>query len=121
MKKILLVDDEKIKRIKLGRTLKSKGFSVKECKNGVEALETMLKENFDLLIIDSIMPKMNGFDTCKMMIEKNIAPKTKTIMLLGYGKKEDYPELTELGVKTGISKPVKSAELFSAIANTLGH
>jgi CheY-like chemotaxis protein len=114
--KILLVDDEKIKRIKMARFLKSKGLKVEEAINGIDAINKLKKAKYDLLVIDHIMPKLTGIDACKIIKNNKMAPQMKIIILLGYGGAEDYPELEILQIDKALSKPIKPEDLISNIS-----
>ena len=62
-KNILVVDDEKDIRDSIGIYLKSEGYDTVKCNDGEEALEAIEKEDIDLVILDVMMPKLNGIDT----------------------------------------------------------
>ncbi len=63
VKRILVVEDEKPMSRALELKLTHVGFEVKTASNGEEALEILNKEKFDLIFLDLVMPKMNGFET----------------------------------------------------------
>ena len=72
--KILVVDDEKllVKGIKFN--LENEGYQVETCYDGAEAVEKAAAENFDLIILDLMMPKMNGLEACMHIREKSMVP-----------------------------------------------
>lgn len=96
-KKILIAEDEKpmskALEIKLGRA----GYDVKAVYNGEEAIEMMKKEKFDLLLLDLIMPKKDGFDVLEEIKSKKI--KTAVIVLSNLGQEEDINKAKALGAK----------------------
>ena len=83
MGKILIVDDEKNIRIALCRCLKNEGYNITLAKDGLEALNTIEKQDFDLILIDYQMPKKNGIEVLRELREKNI--KTNAIIMTAYG------------------------------------
>lgn len=113
--KILLVDDEKVKRLKVARALRAKGFEVTEKKSGLEALDILGKKKFDVLVIDNIMPNLTGIDACILLNSKKIAQKMKIILMLGFGSMEDYPEAQDCGITKAIKKPVNTENLVNTI------
>lgn len=115
MKKILVTDDDKIKRLKLIRFLRTNGYQVDEAKNGPETITLLKKSPYDLLIIDNIMPKLTGLDTCKFIKENKVNPALKIIIFIGFGSLADYPEIKELGIDKGLVKPINQSELMQAI------
>ncbi|HAR63134.1 MAG: hypothetical protein DKM50_13190 [Candidatus Margulisiibacteriota bacterium] len=121
MNKIIIVDDEKIKRIKLARALRSKGFIVDEAKNGIDAIGMIKNTRYDLILIDNIMPKLTGIDTCKYIKDNKLAPGIKMILLIGYGSLADYPEIKEIGIQKALQKPVNTSDLFNSIAELFGN
>lgn len=96
-KKILIAEDEKpmskALEIKLGRA----GYDVKAAYNGEEAIEMLKKEKFDLLLLDLIMPKKDGFDVLEEIKSKKI--KTAVIVLSNLGQEEDINKAKALGAK----------------------
>ena len=62
--KILIVDDDEALARLLSEILRSEGFSTRECLSGPAALETLAQDDFQLVLLDIMMPGMNGFETC---------------------------------------------------------
>lgn len=71
MKKILVVDDSKIIQMKFVEYLKSSGYEATTAKNGKEAVEKVQKEPFDLILMDMVMPVMDGFEAIRRIRELN--------------------------------------------------
>ena len=112
-KKILIAEDEKpmskALEIKLGR----EGYDIKVAYNGEEAIDYLKKEKFDLVLLDLIMPKKDGFDVLTEIRDKKI--KTSVIVLSNLGQEEDMNRAKALGAKDFF---IKSA---TPIAEILGH
>jgi DNA-binding response OmpR family regulator len=81
-KKILAIDDEEELRKVLRDKLNLEGFRVLEAKDGEEGLKTALLERPDLILLDILMPKMNGLDMMKKLRQSNSWGKTVPIILL---------------------------------------
>ncbi|MCM8762383.1 MAG: response regulator [Candidatus Omnitrophica bacterium] len=69
-KKILLIEDEENERLLYKEELEKEGFSVTCCENGSKAINFIEKEDFDLVILDSQMPQMDGIETLGKMLTK---------------------------------------------------
>jgi DNA-binding response OmpR family regulator len=93
--KILIADDNKAIAMALDLKLQNEGFEVKTVFNGNEALDLLEKEKFDLLILDLIMPQLNGFGVLKGIKEKGI--KTPVIVSSDLSQPEDINKVKELG------------------------
>ncbi len=94
-KKILIVEDERAIARALELKLSHSGFNVKVVGNGEEALRILEKEKFDLVLLDLVMPKLDGFGVLKGLADKNI--KTKIIVVSNLSQEEDRRKAKELG------------------------
>lgn len=95
MKKILVVEDEKPIAKAMELKLNGSGFEAKVAFNGKEALELLKKEKFDLVILDLIMPEMDGFETLVEIKKRGI--KTKVIVSSNLSQEEDFKKSKQLG------------------------
>ncbi|MFC1687350.1 response regulator transcription factor [Patescibacteria group bacterium] len=95
--KILIVEDEKPLAKALGLKLKHVGFETKEVFNGKQALEVLEKEQFCLIILDLMMPEMDGFGVLKVLQDRN--NKTPIIVASNLGQQHDIKEAKSLGAK----------------------
>jgi DNA-binding response OmpR family regulator len=95
MKKILVVDDERPLARALELKLTHSGFEVTVAYNGNEALELIDKNNFDLAILDLVMPEVDGFTVLEKL--KNKKSKLKVIVCSNLSQDEDVAKATELG------------------------
>ncbi len=110
--RILVVDDE-LSIIKFLRAnLVDKRYEVLVAMNGVEALETFEKELPDLMILDIMMPKMNGFEVCRRLREWSQVP---IIMLSARGDESDKVKCLDLGADDYITKPFGASELIARV------
>lgn len=113
---ILIVDDEKEIRDLIDIYLKNEGYKTLKAENGIAALDLLKDNNIDLILLDIMMPKMDGIETCmKIRKEKN----TPIIMLSA--KSEDIDKI--MGLTTGaddyITKPFNPLELVARVKSQL--
>ena len=118
---ILLVDDDPQIRDLFGTKLKSSGFAIMEAKEGAEALEVALREKPDLILLDVLMPGMDG---AKTLLELKGDPATKAIPVFILTSLQDRPEdisyAKESGAVDFINKDVDFEELIKKIKGVLG-
>ncbi|WP_027438016.1 response regulator transcription factor [Lachnospira multipara] len=114
--KVLVVDDESRMRKLVGDFLTKAGYEVIEAENGEEAVDIFYeKKDISLIILDVMMPKMDGWETCKM-IRKN--SKVPIIMLTAKGEEKDELQGFEVGADEYISKPF-SPKILTARVDAL--
>ncbi|MFQ5835199.1 MAG: PleD family two-component system response regulator [bacterium] len=119
MKKILIADDrsEVVELVKV--TLEGEGYRTIDASDGREALEKIRKEKPDLILLDIVMPKMDGFEVLSK-VKKD--PKTKEIpivMLTAQGQKVDQEKGRRLGARDYIIKPFSPSHLLNKIEEIL--
>ena len=112
-KKILIVEDEKnivdILSFNLGR----EGYETLEAYDGAAGLKLALEEDPDLILLDIMLPRMNGFDVCKAVREKNTS--TPIIMLTAREEETDKVLGLEIGADDYITKPFSMRELIARV------
>jgi len=114
--RILIVDDE-LSIIKFLRAnLEAKGFETLVAMDGAEALETIERELPDLVILDIMMPKMDGFEVCRRLREWSQIP---IIMLSARGDEGDKVKCLDLGSDDYITKPFGASELIARVRAVL--
>lgn len=118
--RILLIDDDKILAAAIQRALQEMNYSVTLASNGIQGVEWMESESFDLVISDVLMPDMDGIEVALYMhkAKKNI----KLIMMSGGGKIESDFYLhvaSKLGANYVIPKPFSMEQLKMLITNLL--
>ena len=116
--KILIVEDDvsmsKVLELKLARV----GFDTKAVFTGEEALKILEDEKFDLILLDLILPMMNGFEVIEKMNKRD--DKTPIIVLSNLGQEEDIKKAKDLGAATYIVKTkVPLEEMVSKIKKVL--
>ncbi|HQG55671.1 MAG TPA: response regulator transcription factor [Bacteroidales bacterium] len=112
-RKILLAEDDKNLGLLLRNYLNAKNFETKLCEDGKEALEIFLKENFDLCILDIMMPEIDGITLAVEM--RKVNPDIPVIFLTAKNLKEDIIEGFKSGADDYITKPFSMDELLYRI------
>lgn len=106
--KILVVDDEERIRRLLRMYLERENYEVEEAEDGKEALEKSLEEDYDLIILDLMMPEMDGIEVCKRLRDKKATP---VIMLTAKGEEANRVQGFEVGTDDYIVKPFSPREV----------
>lgn len=114
---ILLVDDEEAIRITGSELLKACGYTIETANNGKEAIEKFKLNDFDLVILDMIMPVMNGSD-CLIELNK-INSKIPVVISSGFSKNRDIDKLNKIGYSAFIKKPFRIIELSKIVSELL--
>ena len=119
MKKILIVDDEKDILEFLSYNLKKEGFSIYTASDGSEGLEKTKKIKPDLIIVDLMMPKMNGIEMCENI--RDDKKLSNVIILFLTARSEDYTQIAALdsGADDFIKKPIKPKLLISKVKSLM--
>jgi len=103
--RILVVDDNRINRLKLGRALKTEGYEVLEAAGGREALEILQSETVDLVLLDLLMPEVDGFQVLEQMKSDQNTGLIPVIMVTAVDEKEDVNKCLSIGAVDYITKP----------------
>ncbi len=116
-RKVLVVDDEDALRTVLSGELTSEGYDVGTAADGDDAISTLQKQTFDLILLDIKMPRMHGFEVLKFVKEKH--PETKVVMLTGFADLKNAIESKKLGAEDFVSKPYDLVDLLTTIERVL--
>lgn len=109
---ILIVDDEERMRRVITDYLRIKGYDTIEAADGVQALEMFSEKKPDLILLDVMMPRMDGFEVCRVIQSKSKVP---IIMLTARGQEEDELQGFSLGADEYITKPFSLKILLARI------
>jgi putative two-component system response regulator len=113
--KILVIDDEEANLDFFEATLTAENFSVVKARDGIEGLEKFDKYQPDLVLLDLMMPRLNGYDVCARLRRNRRAHDVLIIMLTGMEKKDTEPTARECGVDDLLTKPVARDVLLAHI------
>ncbi len=118
-KKILVVDDDELVLIAIQELLSPLGFSVVKASSGPDALEKIAQEQFDLIILDIIMPEMDGFEVCQRIRQTNSYMETPIMMLTAKSGEEDKERGIEVGANLYLPKPISPKKLIALVEEAL--
>jgi DNA-binding response OmpR family regulator len=114
--RILLVDDEQAVQTLLTYPLRKEGYDVVEATDGQEALDRFAEQRFDLVVLDIMLPKLDGIEVCRRMRTRSQVP---IIMLTAKGDEIDKVVGLEIGADDYITKPFSVREFRSRVKAAL--
>ncbi len=116
MSRLLVVDDEEKIRVVIRKYAEFEGYEIEEASNGIDAVEKSKKKDYDLIILDIMMPELDGFSTCRKIRENKDTP---IIMLSARGEEYDKIHGFELGIDDYVVKPFSPRELMMRVKAVL--
>ena len=118
MKKILIIEDDEAIRAALKHDFEFEGFEVRTAKDGARGYELAAKRGFDLIILDILLPEMDGYSVCRRLKEKGVHT---PIIMLTAARTEEMDKVLglELGADDYVTKPVGSRELMARVKAVL--
>lgn len=114
-KRILIVEDEDLMREVLRDYFQSAGYETTEAGNGMEAIELIDNQDFDLMLLDVMLPELDGFSVCRYVRKSNNIP---IIMITARSEEDDKLNGYEMGADDYVTKPF-SPKVLVAKANAL--
>ena len=117
--KVLLVDDEPSIVKMVGKRLEVEGFEVLVAMDGQEGLKKAQTENPELIILDIMLPKLNGYEVCTMLKQDTRYQKIPVIMFTAKAQDKDEKLGLECGANVYMRKPFKAQELIEKIRGLL--
>ena len=121
--RVLVVEDEKDLNRVITRKLKAEGYSVDSCFDGADALDYMEMTPYDVIVMDIMMPVMNGYEAAKMIrsLDREDAKVIPIIAMTANAFIEDRMRAKEAGMDEHISKPVDAKLLVKVIYELAEH
>lgn len=119
-KKILIVDDEVNIVISMEFLMQQAGYELQIARDGDEALEKVAAFQPDLILLDVMLPKINGFEVCRRIRANPAWQSIKIFMLTAKGREVEVTKGMALGADSYIIKPFSTKELMAEIKNILG-
>ena len=116
MKRLLIVDDEANIRLVVKEYAEFEGYEVAEAEDGMQAVELVKNQDFDVIIMDIMMPRLDGFSACKEIKKYKNIP---VIMLSARGEEYDKLFGFELGIDDYVVKPFSPRELVARVKAVL--
>ncbi|MBI4844633.1 MAG: response regulator [Nitrospirae bacterium] len=113
--RILCVDDEPANLKLLEALLVPRGYEVIKAENGAEAIDTVKKDGIDIILLDVMMPGMNGYEVCGKIKSDDKHKNIPVVMITALQSKEDRVKSIEAGAEDFISKPFDQTEVLARI------
>lgn len=114
-KRVLLVEDEKNIILGVRTCLDAVGYDVEIVEDGGEALDAVRREHPDLILLDLLMPRVDGFEVLKVLKGKEDTSKIPIIVLTAKAEEEDKQRAMDLGADSYMTKPFKPQELWDTL------
>jgi len=115
IKKILIVDDDPTLTTLVGKFLEKNKYEVTTVTEAVDGLEYAMKNDLDLIILDVMMPIINGFNFCRLMKQEKNKKDIPIILLTARDQIKDIEIGLEMGAEAYLVKPLNTAELLKTI------
>jgi two-component system, OmpR family, alkaline phosphatase synthesis response regulator PhoP len=119
-KKVLIVDDEPNIAISVEFLMRREGFEVLVAHDGEEGLTRIRADRPDLVVLDIMMPKLDGFEVCKAVRADPILAGVRILMLTAKGRAAEISKGLALGADGYITKPFATRELVAKVKELLG-
>lgn len=120
VKRIVVAEDEPNIVISLEFLLKKAGHDVSIARDGEAALRLARESRPDLLVLDIMLPLINGFEVCHRIREDPALRNIKVLMLTAHGRQSEIVRGLEAGANAYMTKPFATRDLMSAVAELLG-
>lgn len=117
--RVLLVDDEPILLRLLQVNLRLEGFEVVACSSGEEALERAGERTPDVVVLDVVLPGIDGFEVCRRLRGSPATASTPVVMVTAQAQDEDRERGYALGVYEYVTKPFETTELVALVRRAL--
>jgi twitching motility two-component system response regulator PilH len=115
IKKVLVVDDSKTELMFMTDLLQKKGFSVKTAENAEDAFRRLAEEKPDLILMDVVMPNLNGFQATRTISKNADTAHIPIILVTTKDQETDKVWGMRQGAKAYVTKPIKEEELIKAL------
>ncbi len=117
--KVLIAEDEPAVAENLEALLRAKGYETKWVADGAQAVASAKRDRPDVMLLDIMLPKMDGFDVCRLLRADPVTQKVKIIVVTGLGRMGDVETAFASGATDYIIKPFDSERLFKKIEKVL--
>ena len=117
--KILIADDEPNIMISLEYLLKREGFDVTLARDGQEAVEAIVRDHPDLVLLDVMMPRKTGLEVCREVRENPDLQDVLIVLLTAKGRDTDIAKGMAMGADAYVTKPFSTRDLVTTVRNIL--
>jgi adenylate cyclase len=118
--RVLLVDDDRQTRLKLARDLEDGGYSVSQADGGRAALDMLQSEPFDLVLLDLLMPEVDGYAVLAEMKADETMRDIPVVVVSAVESPENVEKCMQMGAKDYLTKPVDVTKLNACVSKCLG-
>ena len=119
VKKVLIADDEPNIVVSLEFLMKQRGYEVRIVANGEDALRAVGEFGPDLILLDVMMPRMNGYDVCQKVRENPAWQHIRIIMLSAKGRDVEVNKGIAVGADAYVTKPFSTKDLIAKVGEML--
>jgi DNA-binding response OmpR family regulator len=116
---VLVVDDDEQNRTLLRDSLEARGYEVEEAENGLQALQKIAARAPDVILLDLMMPKMDGFEVCRRLRSDAKTAHLPTLMITALSERRERLMGIESGANDFLSKPVDMQEVILRVGNAV--
>ena len=116
---VLVVDDEEPNRVLLRDVLQAQGCQIREAKNGPQALESVIARPPDLILLDVMMPGMDGFEVCRRLKQNSLTAHIPILMITALSDRQERLMGIQAGANDFLNKPVDLQDLVLRVGNAL--
>ena len=118
--RILIVDDSQTTLMMERMIMKGEPYELLTARNGKEAVEVAAAERPDLILLDVVMPVMDGFEACRILRQQEATKSIPVIMVTTKGEEGHVEEGYACGCTDYVTKPINASELLSKVRSCLG-
>jgi len=118
-KQVLIVDDEQNILISLEYLMRREGYEVRVARDGEEGLRSLRDQPPDLVLLDVMMPKLNGFEVCQAIRAGSALSGVRVLMLSAKGREAEIAKGLSIGADAYISKPFSTRDLVAKVKSML--
>lgn len=116
---VLVVDDNRMDRLKMIHALNAGDYNIYEAAGGREAMEMLRSQNFHLVLLDVLMPEINGFQVLEEMQSDQLLAKIPVVMVSAIDEQEDVKKIFAMGAVEFITKSLDAESLRKCVDSNL--
>lgn len=114
-KQVLVVDDDELARMEIAHAIEKQGHSVSQAENGAQALEMLKAGIFDIVLLDLLMPGIDGYEVLHQMNADALLSTIPVIVVTAVGESDSAAKSAELGAVDHLTKPVDHQKLVDRV------
>jgi DNA-binding response OmpR family regulator len=118
--RILIAEDEPSIVISIEFLMREAGYDVTVASNGTDAIDLAMKLRPDLVVLDVMLPEVNGFEVCRRIREGRATQGVRVLMLTAHGRESEMEKGLAAGANAYMTKPFSTKELVDTVADLLG-